>query len=476
MRRPRVLVVDDDAFFCDLVTRHIELDVDVQIAHTRAEATALIAAAAPPDLLVVDQQLPDGSGLELIPELHRINDNAKAIVVTGFPSLDSAVKAIKDGVYDYLTKPFALEDLRRTIANGLRRIELERVEQVAHYRRAADEADLAMVGVSAAWRAVIAAAVQAAESDAPVLITGESGSGKTLVARAIHYRSARRREAFLSINCGALPESLAEAELFGVERGAYTGANTTRKGLFELADGGTLLLDELGELSLASQAKLLGTVEDGLVRRLGGSHVHRTDVRLLSATNVAPAEAIAQHRLRRDLYYRLAVLHIEMPPLASRLEDLPALCQYLLGKLAPGRAVHLAAGEIEALQAYRWAGNVRELRNVLERALLVDRGEELRPSALLDRGAARNAPALATIHAPLAVSAAAPRTLAAMETEHLLRVFAAKAGNLTHTAAALDISLSTLRSKLRALGVPPGTVHRNPASAGIHAPEIGESG
>ncbi len=494
MRRPRLLVVDDDAFFCDLVSQHLDLEVDVQTAHSHADARMSIAAA-PPDLLVVDQRLPDGPGLELIGELRRVHENAVAIVVTGFPSVDSAVRAIRDGVHDYLEKPFDLADLRRSVANALRHVKLERVEQVAHYRRAVDEADLALVGDSPAWRQALALAEQAAASDAPVLITGESGTGKNVLARSIHYRGSRRAEPFLSINCGALPESLAEAELFGVERGAYTGANATRKGLFELADGGTLLLDEIGELSVASQAKLLGALEDGCVRRLGSSRQHRIDVRLLAATNVAPAAALAQRSLRRDLYYRLAVLHIQVPPLAARLEDLPALCQHLLQKLAPGRGARLAPGEMEALAAYPWPGNVRELRNVLERALLVERGQVLhdvlhdvlRPAAALapvspandDAATAAGGVPPGMARHCLAASSVAPavrpQTLAVVEAEHILRVFAANGHNLTRTAGQLGISLSTLRLKLRGLGVPPGTIRREPASSDARSPDSGES-
>jgi DNA-binding NtrC family response regulator len=463
-----VLLVDDDTFFCELAARHLELGAELAVVRSLAEARACMAAA-PPDLLVVDQQLPDGSGLELVGELQRVNDGAKAIVVTGFPSLDGAVQALKDGVYDYLTKPLDLEELRRAITNALRRIELERVEQVVRYRRAADEKTLALVGISEAWNRVVAFADQAAATDAPVLITGESGSGKNLLARAIHCRGARRNEPYLSINCGALPESLVEAELFGVERGAYTGANATRKGLFELADGGTLLLDEIGEMTVSSQAKLLGVLEDGLVRRLGGAQLRRTDVRILAATNLVPEAAIAERRFRHDLFYRLAVLRIEMPPLAARLEDLPALCGYLLQQLAPGRAIGLAGGEMEALGAYHWPGNVRELRNVLERALLVQRTELLRPSALLDR-ACRTAAVR-----PAARAAGEPdlRTLAAVENEHILRVFTAAGGNLTHAALLLGVSLSTLRARLRTLGVPPASARRIPAVAGDHSPVFG---
>jgi DNA-binding NtrC family response regulator len=461
MRRRRVLLVDDDRFFCDLVKDHLNLDVDVRAAHTATEARAILATQ-PPDLLVVDQILPDGSGLDLISELHRQNDSAKAVVVTGFPTIESAVQALKDGVYDYLTKPVTLEDLRRTVANGVRRIELEHVEQVARYQHAVDEAALFMVGVSEAWRKVSVFAEQAAKSDTPALITGESGTGKTLLARTIHYQSPRRRQPFLSINCGALPESLAEAELFGVERGAYTGATGMRKGLFELADGGTLFLDELGELSLASQAKLLAAIEDGVVRRLGGAQQHRVDVRVLAATSVRPETAMAQQRLRRDLYYRLAVLEIEIPPLAARLEDLPALCEHLLRKLAPGKRTTLAPGELATLSLYHWPGNVRELRNVLERALLVQGEESLRPSALLE-----------IAHQVAEPTASAPepvKTLADFENGYILQIFELEGRNLTRAAQRLGISLSTLRLKLRALGVPPQTDRRISAGAGSRSP------
>jgi len=446
MRLPQILVVDDDRFFCRLL--HDELSrsgLNVVAEHTLAGAREA-ARRLLPEVVLLDNQLPDGDGLALVPELLRANEETKVILITGFPSFDNAVDALRDGVHDYLTKPVDLEMLRMAVRRALRTHELERIEQVERQRSAEERKSAVLVGISPAWRQVEMLMRRFSAASSPVLITGESGTGKSLLARAVHYASRRSGGPFLAANCAALPEGLIEAELFGAEKGAYTGAVTSRKGLFEIANGGSLFLDEIAEMPPPLQAKLLSVLEDGQVRRLGSTACHPVTTCVLAATNLVPEEAVATGRLRCDLFYRLNVLRIHIPPLRERPEDVPLLCRHLLDKLAPGRGAHLGPGEERLLAHYPWPGNVRELKNILERCLMLQDGADIHPSRLLE---------------PFAFPAALPAAcgddageaellpLDELERRHILRGLRACDGNLTRAAQALGISLSTLRRKLR---------------------------
>ena len=284
-------------------------------------------------------------------------------------------------------------------------------------------------------------AAVAATTTSPVLVTGETGTGKTLAAASIHHQTPGERP-FVKVNCAAIPETLVEAELFGVEQGAFTGAGKSREGLFELADGGTLFLDEIGELELGVQAKLLGVLEDGAARRVGGHRLRRFEVRVIAATNADVEAAIEQGRLRRDLFYRLNVVRLDLPPLRERLEDLPELVAALLEGLPGGRGGRLAVGEAEQLRAYPWPGNVRELRNVLERSLLLSPRDRLMPSRVL--------PAAVAPHRSSSGSRepAALQSLKTVEMTHIQRVLAACSHNRTRAARVLGIGLATLRRRL----------------------------
>jgi DNA-binding NtrC family response regulator len=417
----------------------------VLAAHSGAEGLA-ICSRQRVDAVLLDQRLPDGEGHTLAPAILEQNDQTKIIFITAYPSFENAVKAVRSGAHDYLSKPFDLEELRLTVENALRTLDLEKVEQVHSYEREREREGLVLVGGAGGLAGVARLVESAAQSDAPVLITGETGTGKNLAAKAIHYKSPVPRSVFISINCAALPESLIEAELFGHEKGAFTGAVAAKKGVFEMADGGTLFLDEIGEMPLHLQSKLLSVIEDRSVRRIGGTAVKPVNVRIIAATN-SDLERSLGKTFRKDLYYRLSVVRVHLPPLRERREDIPALCAYLLAQVSGGRSVHLPDDEIAKLREYDWPGNVRELRNVLERALLVQKGPALHPSLLLEKPAAGNLGVLSQ------ACGSGVKTLEEAEKELICSARAQLGGNLTRAAKALGISLSTLKRKIKEYGL-----------------------
>jgi DNA-binding NtrC family response regulator len=431
-----VLVVDDDELFHLVLADALSGSaVTVVAARTCAEARERMADGFA--VAIVDNRMPDGDGLALVPELLAADPRGKVIVCTGFAGFDNAVAALRLGVHDYLEKPVEMAVLRAAVQRCLRIAELEQIERVERYRREAGRAESRIVGESAATATLRSLVARAAQVRAPVLVTGETGTGKTLVAREIHLQGTPDRP-FVHVNCAALPETLVEAELFGAERGAFTGASQAREGLFELADGGTLLFDEIGEVPAPIQAKLLTVLDDGCVRRVGAGRPRRVDVRVIAATNVDVELAVKRGALRADLYYRLNVIRIEVPPLRGRRGEIPDLAAHLLGNIPGGRSATLAAGEAERLAAYPWPGNTRELRNVLERAVFLQAPEPLRPSALLG---------LAPATPPGDLS------LGEVERAHILATLDRLGGNRAHAARTLDVSVATLRRKLREYGV-----------------------
>lgn len=433
-RRASLLVVEDDRTFARTLQDTFEdEDWTVLVAATLAAARGLLDRR--PDVVVLDQRLPDGGGLQLIDEINAANAAAKTIVVTAHGSVDDAVYALKRGIVDYMTKPVDLESLKLAVLRARDHAWLTQAA-AAHQRGGEGRADV--VGTSAAATRLAHLVARAATTRAPVLIVGETGVGKTLVAKNIHNLAGDGRP-FVAVNCAAIPENLVESELLGVERGAYTGAHQPRQGLFELADHGTLFLDEIGEMSLALQAKLLTVIEDHVVRRVGSSRDRRVDVRVIAATNT---DVDANERLRKDLLYRLDVLRIEVPPLRERAVDLPALCDGILSRLAGTRRPKLASGEIERLAAYTWPGNIRELRNVLERSFLLDDPDALVPSSHIARA-----------HPPADDTHDTDEALETIERRHILGCLA-RAGNARELAAKrLGISPATLRRKLAAWGI-----------------------
>ncbi len=320
-------------------------------------------------LVLTDMRLPDGMGIELVREVTGAGKNTPIAVITAFGSADNAVTALKAGAFDYLSKPVGLDQLRMLVQSALRISEVPAAPSRA--APAAGGTALRLMGESALMRDLRAQIVRLARSMAPIAISGESGSGKELAARDIHAQSARADKPFVAVNCGAIPEALMEAEFFGYRKGAFTGAAEDRDGFFQAANGGTLLLDEVADLPLAMQVKLLRAIQERRVRKVGATVEEPVDVRLISATHQNLAECVEKGRFRQDLYYRLNVIELRLPPLRERLEDIGLLAEALLAKLAPpeGPRAKLAPDALAALQGYSFPGNVRELENVLERAL-----------------------------------------------------------------------------------------------------------
>jgi DNA-binding NtrC family response regulator len=441
-----LLVIDDDRVFANAVKDYLTSEtVDVLVDYTAMDGLALCHQKKI-DVVLLDQQLPDAEGHTLCSSIMQCYDQAKIIFSTAFPSFDNAVKAIRSGASDYLSKPYDLEELGLAVRQAFRTLELENVEQIQNYQRTRESEETVVIG-GEGLSETLKLVDLAATTDSPVLITGETGTGKTLVAKAIHYRGRTSKDPFISINCASLPENLIEAELFGYEKGAFTGAVSARKGLFEMAEGGTLFLDEIGEMPMHLQAKLLSAIEDKKLRRLGSESVRPLSVRIIAATGVKIEDFLGK-TFRKDLYYRLSVVRMHIPPLRERRSDIPGLCKHLLKALADGHEATLSDKEIANLSRYDWPGNVRELKNILERAYLLQRGSEFKPSELL--GQVPKAASATAAHSGRTDADATVLPLDEVEMNHIQYVLGRFSGNYTQTAKALGISLSTLKRKLKA--------------------------
>lgn len=435
-----LLIVDDDQLFSDVLRDDLRISGMNVLQASSGEEGLRIVREKRVDAILLDQKLPDGEGIDFCSAFLTCNDQTKIIFATAYPEFSIAVQAIKAGAYDYLSKPFELEDLRLTLQRALKTRELERVEELQNFRHGRESKAAFFVGSHGGLAEVDRLVALAAVEKVPVLITGETGTGKNVVAAAVHYRSPLCEGPFVGINCAALPETLIESELFGSEKGAFTGATSPRKGLIEMADGGTLLLDEIGEMPLHLQSKLLGVIEDKKVRRLGGSTARQVDVRIIAATNRDLAEAMKEQVFREDLYYRLNVLHIVLPPLRRHPQDIPALCDHFLSEINRGRHFSVADDEMRRLMDYEWPGNVRELRNVLERAVILQNNGSIFPSRLIGQYPRLSAePSTAQEILPLAE----------VEKRHIESSLRLMNGNLARTARTLGIGLSTLKRKIK---------------------------
>ena len=432
--------------------------------------------AEPPDVILLDLRLPDQSGLEVYEQIRKFDARIPVIFVTLTTSADAAIEAMKQGAYDYLFKPLDLHQLQRVVGEAFDVAKRMRQPTVIAETETESEAEGVIVGSSPAMREVYKAIGRVAAQNVPVLITGDSGTGKELVARAIYQHSKRSKATFLALNCAAIPETLLESELFGHEKGAFTGADRRRIGKFEQCNGGTLFLDEIGDMPLALQSKLLRLIEEQAFERVGGNETVQTDVRLIAATNRDLKTWSEEGRFRPDLYYRLGVFTIHLPALRDRGADLPLLVRHFLRRLSRelGREVREIAPEtLERLQKYAWPGNIRELQSVLKQAMLQSSGAALLPAFLpeLLEGSAGANPA------PPTMGTWCPGEEPGMETfvirqqltsdsrdlyavTHrqldgllLVRVLEHTSGSMQEAALLLGIARQTLRMKLRDLGL-----------------------
>src|SRR5436189_1481328 len=406
-----------------------------------------------PSIVITDLKMPRMGGLELLEKIAGDSQTVAVIVVTAQGTIDSAVQAMRMGAYDYITKPIDTNRLRTILQNASALLGTK-AENEAMRRKLRDAGSLgSLVGASKKMQEIFRLIEMVAPSTASVLITGASGTGKELVARTVHELSPRRGKSFIPINCAAIPETLIESEVFGHEKGAFTGALERRIGCFELAEGGTLLLDEIGEMPIATQAKLLRVLEDRKLRRLGSKVETTVDVRVLAATNKVPEEAVAHGELRNDLYYRLNVFNIHMPPLREHKDDIPELVQELLGEMNAkhGRKVAVVSEAVLNLfHNYSWPGNVRELRNTLERAVIVCDGAVIETRHLppgFGQTTVRTSP-----EDPDAVRLGVGTTVEEAERLLILKTLTATSNNKTRAAEILGISLKTLHNKLKEYG------------------------
>lgn len=374
-KSPRILVVDDEIDLRELFALTlVKMGLEVDAAETLAEARDYLTKKEYA-LILIDMRLPDGLGIELVQEVARSQRSTPIAVITAYGSTDNAVAALKAGAFDYVSKPVELHQLRTLVKSALRINEGAPGDyQTSRSRPAGVSALSRLTGNSVAMQNLRGQIAKMARSMAPISISGESGSGKEIAAREIHALSARADKPFVAVNCGAIPEALMEAEFFGYRKGAFTGANDDREGFFQAASGGTLMLDEVAELPLAMQVKLLRAIQERSVRKLGSTAEEPVDVRIVSATHQNLANCVAKGSFRQDLYYRLNVIELKLPSLRERIEDLPELANAILARLAHGQKAELSPQALEALRVYSFPGNVRELENILERALAFSGG------------------------------------------------------------------------------------------------------
>jgi DNA-binding NtrC family response regulator len=450
-----ILVVDDD----DAMQRAVRAILQRQGHRVKvvgsAEDALLVLSEAQFDLVMLDIQMPGMSGLDLLAILVKQRPDLKVVMMTAFGTVQMAVRAVKQGATDFLTKPFESID---HVGNVVRKaLELKRVEdRIRDLERSLDRRDRYedMVGGSEKMRDVFELVESVSYSSSSVLIQGESGTGKELVARAIHFRSPRKDKPFVVINCSALTETLLESELFGHMKGAFTGATANKRGLFEAAHTGTIFLDEIGDMPPATQVKLLRTLQQGEVKRVGSNDVTRVDVRTLAATNVNLAQAMKDGRFREDLFYRLNVISVSLPPLRERAEDIPLLAFHMLKRHSDkvGKSVKAFDPDVlDVMQRYRWPGNVRELENVVERAVVLARGDtvEVRhlPPHLQDDRFKKNGDQLDLSHLPFA--AAKDLAVQAFEKRYLTQLMARTSGNISAASREAGLDRSNFRRVLK---------------------------
>ena len=446
-----LLVVDDDRTFRELIAG--ELAARGYRTSTAEDARSAIALAHREDfsLALVDLRLPDGSGLDVLRRIRELQPEVEVVVLTGHGSIDTAIEAMRLGAFDYLRKPCPIEELEVSLQKALERRTLVRQNSILRDGYAPPDLGSEFVGASAAFRGVCDLVGRVAPTDSSVLILGETGVGKDVVAKLIHARSPRREQPLVVVECAALHEELLDSELFGHEKGAYTGAVQAKHGLFEVADGGTIFLDEIGDVSQTTQVKLLRILETGRFRHVGGTRELSVDVRVLAATNRDLDDMMKRGYFRRDLFFRMNTIRIEVPPLRDRPEDLPVLTDHFLRRLNSrfGCAKRFTPAALERLARYAWPGNARELLHLVERAVILSPDDEIGVDHLpAEVQRCGPGPALTT-------SAELP-TLQELERCHIERVLGVVTGNRARAAQILGISERTLYRKVKEYGLGEG--------------------
>ncbi len=448
----KILIIDDEQSILESLADILEDEGYRVVTATSAAQGQRVLQEENPDLLILDVWLPDTDGLELLRVLRQESPSLPVIIISGHGTVEMAVEAIKLGAFDFLEKPLSYDRVVVTVANALRFRALEE----ENLRLRARITGKGLSGESPAIRRVKTEIERVAPTDATVLIMGESGVGKEVAARMIHELSARRSRPFVELNCAAIPEELIESELFGHEKGAFTGATTVKRGKFELANGGTLFLDEIGDMSLSAQAKVLRVLQEKRFERLGGTRTIEVDVRVIAATNKDLQQEISAGRFRQDLFFRLNVVPIVIPPLRERPEDIPLLVQEFLQELAQHTGLghkNLEPEVLEALKRYSWPGNVRELRNLIERLVIMASGPKITlqdlPQEIYQGGPSSTSPS----QDPWFVCDNFKEARQLFEREFLRRKMAKFQGNISQTAEAIGLERSYLHRKLKALGL-----------------------
>jgi DNA-binding NtrC family response regulator len=443
-KKERILVVDDSQDTREVLKRNLESAGYIVFTAPGGIEAIKIIESSPFDLVITDLKMPEVDGLSLVRHIQENYKNIGVMMITGYPSIEGAVEAVKLGAKEFLSKPFTDEELFSAVSRVLDKQRLRRISDAEGPKP--PETRHGLIGESEAMQKVWVAIEKSATSQATVLITGESGTGKELVARAIHYNSPRASAPFVPINCGGIPENLLESELFGYVKGAFTGATETRAGFFQTAEGGTIFLDEISEMSLSMQVKLLRVLQDKEVFLVGARQHQKVDVRVIAATNKDLHTLVKKDLFREDLYYRLNVITIDIPPLRDRGEDIFLLVQNFSDKFAKelGKSVpHLSENALHVLKDYDWPGNVRELENIIQRLVVMTEGDVI------------DVPDLPSLMRFSAMRGVSPnRTLAEAEAEHILCVLSSVDGNKTQAAKILGITRKTLRQKLNNIKYP----------------------
>ena len=444
MKKIKVLIVDDEAIIRDALSDWLK-DIGYQVftAENGHEALEVIERERP-SIMIADLVMPGMDGIELMKRAKAQQPNIEVIIITAYASIPTAITAMKEGAYDYIEKPFCPERAELLVKKLAAHQDL--VEENLSLRQKLEDRYRFenIIAKSSKMQRVIEVIKVVAKSNATVLITGESGTGKELVARAVHAQSDRRNKLFVAVSCAALPESLLESELFGHEKGSFTGAYAQKKGKFEFADGGTLFLDEIGEMSANIQVHLLRVLEEKEFTRVGGNEPIRVDVRVISATNKDLRKAIEKQEFREDLYYRLNVVNIELPPLRERKEDIPLLAEHFLRKFAVENrkeVTEFSPEVIESLLAYDWPGNIRELENAIERAIILSRDSSITTTDLPQENVS------------LISSASIGKNLKEVEKTHILNVLRETGENYSEAARILGVSRMTLYNKAKEYGL-----------------------